>query len=72
MYFNISAAGNRNFTVESPSANLTAFKAELATEEVGYLTADGNTLIMIDVIRSSVITIAPSPPNPVEEPPVES
>lgn len=71
MFFNISAAGNRNFVVESTSADLAAFKAELATETVGYLTADDQQLIMIDVIRSSVITVAPAPPNPVEPPPEE-
>jgi hypothetical protein len=71
MFFNISVAGNRSFIVESASADLAAFKAELATETVGYLTADGNQLIMIDVIRNSVITVAPSPPNPVVAPPPE-
>jgi hypothetical protein len=59
MYFNISTDSGRTFTIHSTSADLTAFKAELASETVGYLTQDGAQLIMINIIRSSVITIAP-------------
>jgi hypothetical protein len=62
MFYNFEIDG-KQFLLQSNSVDLTELKEELALEDFGVITSDGLKLIGIDLLRSTIITVAPFPPN---------
>ena len=65
MYFRLTTSDGKQYDFTSSSATIAAFKSELGSEALGYVTTNGTNdeIIGINMIRNGIVTISPIPPN---------
>ena len=66
MYFRATTKEGKFYDFTSSSTDLNGFKAELAGENIGYVTTSDGTMpeiVGIDIVRGSIITVSPPPLN---------